>query len=53
MWVGVLINLICTYYCGKWAVLNFKHRANFAGWMCLIASSYNLALVLKYLAEAL
>lgn len=52
MLVGVAINGACTWLCGKWAINCFKVRATNIGWLCLVGSSYNLALVMKYVTEA-
>lgn len=51
MIIGVLINGLCMVLLGKWAIRAFKARLALFGWLMLFASSWNLALVMKYVTD--
>lgn len=51
MLVGILVAGVCTWACGKYAINCFLHKHDGAGWVCLFGSSFNFALVLKYMSE--
>jgi hypothetical protein len=53
MTIGLLINGGLTYYCGSQAIHLFRARLNISGWICVVCSSWNLALVMKYVSDVL
>jgi hypothetical protein len=42
-----IVNLVCAYYCGKWAVAAFNRGSNTEGWFCVVGSAWNAAALMN------
>jgi len=53
MIIGLFINGGCTALLGKWAITAFKNRTPAFGWICVVGSAWNLALVMLFVSNTL